>query len=283
MHVIKRDGTKVLFNPDKINRAIEKAMISAYGSIYETETAEEIADLISNQGQDMTVEQIQDLVENYLMKSEYCEAAKSYIIYREQRNKERIRRSKMLQTVMRRTDASAVENSNANVDEKSFSGREKEASADIQKLIALDYTLSPEVANAHKNMLLYQHDNEKTNIGEHNCLFPDMKKLYEEGFVTRNGDIRPSSTYSTGCQQTAVIFQCQSQVQFGGVGSLHIDFDLAPLVTKSFRKHIHHYLTDVEGQSNENADIIMNSWEPIVLDNKILQENHPAAYEFAIK
>ena len=283
MHVIKRDGTKVLFNPDKITRAIEKAMISAYGSIYETETAEEIADLIGRQGKDMTVEQIQDLVEKYLMKSEYDEAAKSYIIYREQRNKERIRRSKMLQSVMRRTNASAVENSNANVDEKSFSGREKEASADIQKLIALDYTLSPEVANAHKNMLLYQHDNEKTNIGEHNCLFPDMTKLYNEGFITRNGDVRPPSTVGSGLQQTAVILQCQSQVQFGGVGCLHIDYDLAPLVAKSFKKHFHHYLTDVEGYSNENADIIMTQWEPIVIDNKVLQENYPQAYDFCIK
>ena len=283
MHVIKRDGTKVLFNPDKIVRAIEKSMISAYGSIYETETAEEIADLIGSRGKDMTVEEIQDLVEKYLMKSEYDEAAKSYIIYREQRNKERIRKSKLLRSVMRRTNAVSVENANANVDEKSFSGREKEASADIQKIIALDYTLSPEVGQAHKDMLLYQHDNEKTNIGEHNCLFPNMKKLYNEGFVTRNGDIRPPSTYSSYCQQTAVILQCQSQVQFGGVGCLHIDYDLAPGIVKSFRKHIHHYLTDVEGHSNENADIIMNSWEPIVLDNKVLKENHPAAYEFAMK
>jgi len=101
---------------------------------------------------------------------------------------------------MRRNEAVAVENANANVDEHSFSGREKEASADIQKIIALDYTLSPEVGNAHKNMLLYQHDNEKTNIGEHNCLFVDFKKLFTDGFVTRNGDIRPPSTFSTACQ-----------------------------------------------------------------------------------
>lgn len=283
MHVIKRDGTKVLFNPDKIVRAIEKAMISAYGSIYETETAEEIADLIGSQGRDMTVEQIQDLVEKYLMRSDYDEAAKSYIIYREQRNKERIKRSKMLKSVMRRTEASAVENSNANVDEKSFSGREKEASADIQKIIALDYTLSPEVANAHKEMLLYQHDNEKTNIGEHNCLFPDMPKLYNEGFVTRNGDIRPPSTYGSYCQQTAVILQCQSQVQFGGVGCLHIDYDLAPGVAKSFKKHFLHYLTDVEDYSEENAKIIASQWEPIAIDNKVLKENYPEAYSFCIK
>jgi ribonucleoside-triphosphate reductase len=101
---------------------------------------------------------------------------------------------------MKRTEATAVENSNANVDEKSFSGREKEASADVQKVIALDYTLSPEVSQAHKNMLLYQHDLEKTNIGQHNCLFVDMKKLFTNGFVTRNGDVRPPSNFSSACQ-----------------------------------------------------------------------------------
>lgn len=283
MHVIKRDGTRVLFDPNKIVRAINKAMVSAYGSVYESDTAEEIADLIGSRGVDMSVEQIQDLVESYLMKSEYPEVAKSYIIYRDQRSKERTRRSKLIKAVMKRTEATAVENSNANVDEKSFSGREKEASADVQKVIALDYTLSPEVSQAHKNMLLYQHDLEKTNIGEHNCLFVDFEKVFNEGFVTRNGDIRPPATLSSACQQTAVIFQCQSQVQFGGVGTVHLDYDLAPFVKKSFRKHMHHYLTDVEGQSDENADIILNQHGPIEIDNLQLRQDMSAAFAFALK
>ena len=283
MHVIKRDGTRVLFDPNKIVRAINKAMVSAYGSVYESDTAEEIADLIGSRGVDMSVEQIQDLVESYLMKSEYPEVAKSYIIYRDQRSKERTRRSKLIRAVMKRTEATAVENSNANVDEKSFSGREKEASADVQKVIALDYTLSPEVSQAHKSMLLYQHDLEKTNIGEHNCLFVDFEKIFNEGFVTRNGDIRPPSTMSSACQQTAVVFQCQSQVQFGGVGTVHLDYDLAPFVKKSFRKHMHHYLTDVEGQSDENADIILGQHGPVEIDNHKLRQEMPAAFSFALK
>jgi len=283
MHVIKRDGTRVLFDPNKIVRAINKAMVSAYGSVYESDTAEEIADLIGSRGVDMTVEQIQDLVEGYLMKSEYPEVAKSYIIYRDQRSKERTRRSKLIKAVMKRIDATAVENANANVDEKSFSGREKEASADIQKIIALDYTLSPEVASAHKDMLLYQHDMEKTNIGEHNCLFVDFGKVFKDGFVTRNGDIRPPASYSTACQQYAVVYQCQSQVQFGGVGTVHADYDLAPFVAKSFRKHMHNYLTDVEGQTDENADIILGQHGPIVMDNHKLREEMPAAFTYALK
>lgn len=282
MHVIKRDGTRVLFDPNKIVRAINKAMVSAYGSVYESDTAEEIADLIGSRGVDMSVEQIQDLVESYLMKSEYPEVAKSYIIYRDQRNKERMRQSKLLKAVMRRTEATAVENSNANVDEKSFSGREKEASADIQKIIALDYTLSPEVSQAHKNMLLYQHDMEKTNIGEHNCLFVDFKKVFEDGFVTRNGDVRSPGSFSSACQQTAVVFQCQSQVQFGGVGTVHIDYDLAPYVKKSFRKKIAQYYTDVEGLTEEDAEIVIKAkFEPCEIDNEEIKDT--PAYKFAMK
>ena len=56
MYVIKRDGTRVLFNPDKIVSAINKAMISAHGAVYETDTAEEIADLIGSRGKDLSVE-----------------------------------------------------------------------------------------------------------------------------------------------------------------------------------------------------------------------------------
>ena len=283
MYVFKRDGTRVLFDPNKIVRAINKAMISVDGALYESDTAEEIANLIASRNRDMTVEQIQDLVEQYLMKSERPDVAKAYILYREQRSKARIRNSKLLTAVMKRTEATAVENSNANVDEKSFSGREKEASADVQKVIALDYTLSPDISTAHKEMLLYQHDLEKTNIGEHNCLFVDFEELFTKGFVTRNGDIRPPSTFSTACQQVAVIFQCQSQVQFGGVGTVHLDFDLKPFVKKSFRKHIHHYLTDVEGMSEESADVVMQAHEPIVIDNDVLKEDMEVAYNYAMR
>lgn len=282
MHVIKRDGTRVLFNPEKIVKAINKAMISAYGSVYESDTAEEIADLIGSRGVDMSVEQIQDLVEGYLMKSEYPEVAKAYILYRDQRSKERMRQSKLLKAVMRRTEATAVENANANVDEKSFSGREKEASADIQKLIALDYTLSPEISSAHKDMLLYQHDMEKTNIGEHNCLFVDFKKIFNDGFVTRNGDVRPPSKYDTACQQYAVIFQCQSQVQFGGVGTVHADYDLAPFVAKSFYKHMRNYFTDVEGLTKEDAEAVLKlKYSPVIIDNDKIKDT--PAYKFAMR
>ena len=238
MQVTKRDGRKVPFDLNKIEIAITRAF---YQGNYTEDSgihpvAADIALKIQALDKDMTVEGIQDLVEKELMKVE-PEVAKAYILYRDQRTKAREKKSKVIEAMRRRLDAVAVQNSNANVDERSFSGREKEASADIQKIYALEDILSKEVSDAHRNMWIYQHDLEKAPIGEHNCLNIDFEKLFKEGFSTRNGDIRPPSSFSTACQQMAVIFQCQSQVQFGGVGTVHIDYDLAPFVKMSFYKH----------------------------------------------
>ena len=238
MLVTKRDGRQVVFDPHKIEVAITKAYWEEeYFPTHPIHPhAHAIAEKIQNMDKNLTVEGIQDIVERELMLVD-PDTAKKYILYRNKRSKAREQRGKIFEAIRRRLDAVAVQNSNANVDERSFSGREKEASSDIQKIYALENVLSEEVSNAHRNMIIYQHDLEKTPIGEHNCLNIDFKKLFEEGFETRNGDIRPPSSFSTACQQVAVIFQCQSQVQFGGVGTVHLDYDLAPFVKRSFYKH----------------------------------------------
>ena len=286
MLVTKRDGRQVPFDPSKIEIAITKAYWEEeYFPTHPLHpNATEIAKKIEALNKNMTVEGIQDLVEKELMAVDPA-TAKKYILYRNKRSHAREQRSRAFDALRRRLDAVAVQNANANVDERSFSGREKEASADLQKIYALDNVLSEEVSAAHRNMWIYQHDLEKTPIGEHNCLNIDFEKLFNEGFQTRNGDIRPPSSFSTACQQTAVIFQCQSQVQFGGVGTVHLDYDLAPFVKKSFRKHMKNYLTDVEDYSKENAEALLAQNEPIEIDNEKLRnsKNLGPAYKFAIK
>lgn len=160
-----------------------------------------------------SVEEIQDIVEAKLMESDRKDVAKAYILYRNERTKVRERNGRLVQKVLDRATSSVDNRSNANVDEKSFSGREKEASADIGKMIALEYGgLSDEVAKAHKEMLIYQHDLEKAVYGVHNCALVNFQELFTYGFHTRNGDVRPPSSFSTACQLMAVAFQCQSQV-----------------------------------------------------------------------
>lgn len=297
--VQKRDNTLQPFDHFKIVDAVLAAFKEVTGetSDYALEKAGNIADYIldycekeyDNNQKILNIEDIQLLVENGLMSLKDKRIARAYILYREERSKEREKKSKIVKAVERRNRASNVENSNANVDEKSFSGREKEASSDIQKIVALDYVLSKEISDAHKNMLLYQHDLEKTNIGQTNCLNVNLEKLFTEGFSTRNGDIRPPSSFSTACQLVAVIFQCQSQVMFGGVGCVHLDKDLAPYVKKSFIKHFKQYFEDVLDYTKEETDVIiekiLKKYKTIELDNLKLKESneYKQAFSFAEK
>ena len=215
MKIIKRDGRIVNFDANKIRNAVLKAFQEIDGEISSQakRISREISQYIESLNTKLSVEEIQDYVENKLMQSHRKDVAKAYIIYRNDRSREREKKSKIIQQVQSRINSSNIENSNANVDEASFSGREKEASSDIGKLIALEYGgLSSDIAQAHKDMLIYQHDLEKAVYGIHNCLNLDFGEIFQYGFKTRNGDVRPPTSFSTACQLVAVAFQCQSQV-----------------------------------------------------------------------
>ena len=234
--VIKRDGRVVPFDQQKVVIAVESAMSRTNAGI-DHALSTFIAQKVDASGEQMHVEQIQDLVENLLMNSDRKEVAKEYILYRAERTRIREHSSSTMQDAFKKISGTNIENSNANVDEASFGGRKNEASSVIQKQIALDWNMSPDVAAAHRNGLIYQHDLDSYNVGMHNCLFADIAKLFHDGFSTRNGDVRPPTSFSTACQLLAVIFQLQSQDQFGGVASAHVDRDLAPFVAMSFKKH----------------------------------------------
>lgn len=284
--VIKRDGRENPFNSEKIYVAVMKAFNEREkkdgNAIPEKEDiAKQIAKEISELSKDkMTVEDIQDIVETKLMKSSRPEVAKDYILYRDKRTVVRDRKNKLVQKVMIRAKSQINEHSNANVDEESFSGREKEASADIGKTIALEYEgLSKEVAEAHKIMLIYQHDLEKAIYGVHNCLNLYFQYIFKHGFKTRNGDVRPPKSFSTACQLVAVAFQCQSQVQFGGVGTIHLDYDLAPFVRMSFSKHFKEGLKWVEHESEEYINHVPDS---IGIEDEEAKY-HTEAYKYAME
>lgn len=284
--VIKRDGRENPFNSEKIYVAVMKAFNEREKkdgkAIPEKEDiAKQIAKEISELPKDkMTVEEIQDIVETKLMKSSRPEVAKDYILYRDKRTVVRDRKNKLVQKVMIRAKSQINEHSNANVDEESFSGREKEASADIGKTIALDYEgLSREVAEAHKIMLIYQHDLEKAIYGVHNCLNLYFQYIFKHGFKTRNGDVRPPKSFSTACQLVAVAFQCQSQVQFGGVGTIHLDYDLAPFVRMSFSKHFKEGLKWVEHESEE----YINHVPDLIGIEDEEAKYHTEAYKYAME
>lgn len=211
--VVKRDGRIVDFDPSKIVDAVLAAMKET--GLVDIKLANQIAeeiDLIPNR---LSVETIQDMVEEKLMASDRKDVAKRYILYRAERTKQRNLRNEIMKKVLEKTLGETTENANANVDERSFGGRKNEAATIIQKSIALDQNMSKDVADGHKSGLIYHHDLDHYNIGAHNCLMLDFKHLFTHGFKTRNCDVRPPSSFSTACQLVAVAFQLQSQCQYG--------------------------------------------------------------------
>lgn len=235
----KRDGSIVDFNKDKITNAIMKAMKSV-DMVDEKEAsavATQVVKEVNKSNKSIAgVEDIQDIVEEKLMKK-LPKVAKEYITYRNQRTVIRNRKSSTMINIKKILSCSNVQNSNANIDEYSFGGRKNESANIIQKEIALNDLIDPEISNAYNEGRLYIHDLSEYTIGEHNCLFADIPRLLANGFEARNGDVRPASCFSTACQLLAVIFQIQSQCQFGGVADNAIDRHLAPYVRKSFIKH----------------------------------------------
>lgn len=235
----KRDGSIVDFNKDKITNAILKAMKSV-DMVDEKEASNVTTQVVKEANKANKsipgVEDIQDIVEEKLMKK-LPKVAKEYITYRNQRNIIRNRKSSTMINIKKILSCSNVQNSNANIDEYSFGGRKNESANIIQKEIALNDLIDPEITEAYNEGRLYIHDLSEYTIGEHNCLFADIPRLLGNGFEARNGDVRPASCFSTACQLLAVIFQIQSQCQFGGVADNAIDRHLAPYVRKSFIKH----------------------------------------------
>lgn len=241
MKVLKRNGNLVEFDKDKIITAINAAFIDVDGELYETDTAKDIADdiydIFSTKPVQLTVEEIQDLIEDYLMRSERRDVARAYIRYRYKREVAREKKDDFMNAISEKLEASNVQNQNANVDEYSFGGRTGEAASVLTKQYALDNIISPMARANHLNNRIYIHDLDAYAVGSHNCLSIPFDDLLAKGFNTRQTDVRPAGSINTAFQLVAVIFQLQSLQQFGGVSATHIDWTMVPYVRKSFYKH----------------------------------------------
>lgn len=275
--VIKRDGRKELFNKEKIVRAVELSFEDVEKEISEKahQKALEIANYISAFEEDMSVEQIQDIVEEKLMASNRKDIAKNFITYRYERTKVRERNSQFMKDISEKLEASNVQNQNANVDEYSFGGRMGEAKNSLMKKFALDYILSDMSRENHLNNEIYIHDLDSYAVGMHNCLTIPFDKLLKEGFNTRQTDVRPARSINTAFQLVAVLFQLQSLQQFGGVSASHLDWTMVPYVRISFRKHFNEGMEFIE-----ESDLRQESDELSIEDE--FYKQFPKVYKYAM-
>lgn len=251
MTVIKRNGIEVTFDKQKIICAIEKAMKSVDGGEVDLALATKIAQEIENIDKTLKVEEIQDLVEKKLMASKYKDAAKNYMNYRYLRTMARSQYKELMDSIAEKLSAKNVQNQNANVDEASFGGRMGEANDVVTRKYALEYIVSPKTKANHENNEIYIHDLNAYAVGSHNCLSIPFDHLLENGFNTRQTDVRPAQSINTAFQLVAVIFQLQSLQQFGGVSATHLDWTMVPYVRKSFWKHYVDGLKYIDGKDTQ--------------------------------
>ena len=287
MQVMKRNGTLVEFDKVRIENAINAAFLEVDGKLYETDTAYDIASDIEKKVKkahtDVSVEIIQDWIEDYLMRSERRDVARAYIRYRYKKEVARNHSDEFMKAVGEKLQAKKIANQNANVDEASFGGRVGEAAAIMTKQYALDYLVSKLARENHLGNMIYLHDLDSYCVGSHNCLSIPFDDLLAKGFNTRQTDVRPAGSINTAFQLVAVIFQLQSLQQFGGVSATHLDWTMVPYVRKSFAKHYKKglkYFQDYE--IDYSIEFMLNNAKEYSIHDSEWEAYNEKAYRYAL-
>lgn len=278
--IIKRDGTEVPFDKNKIATAINKAFEQVgYSDLpFALYLADEVTNRVSNEDT-VNVETIQDSVEDVLIEFGRTNSAKKYMEHRYIHKMARSQYDEFMKAVEKKISADDVQNQNANVDEHSFGGRIGEASRLLTKSYALDYCMSEMSKNNHLNNEIYIHDLDSYAVGMHNCLSIPLDDLLKNGFNTRQTDVRPAQSINTAFQLIAVIFQVQSLQQFGGVSATHLDWTLVPYVRKSFAKHYFDGMKYIE--KLDNFVKIVGNISDISITDRVVYA-YDGAYEYAM-
>lgn len=165
---------------------------------------------------------------------------------------------------------------NANLNGESYSGKMNRFGSEFSKLYARNIILPERLVKAIDEGYVYVHDLDHYAVGTHNCLFIPFDKLLANGFeVSDKGSVRSPNSIMTAMAQAAIIFQCQQNSQYGGCGASKFDWDLAPYVTKSFKKHFK------KGKKYFNEFYSEVEDDQLYLDNKELSKVFPKSYTYA--
>lgn len=246
MKVIKRDGRKKEFDESKIFKAIKAANSSKEYPIEKENkiTDDQIMEVVKwvvkkmpKAVEEISVEEIQDLVEDGLVHKNYTSVVRSFIKYRENRRKERFIKDETVRAMEAKYSGEAWDKQNANIDGLSFGGKSGEAHAVYDKEFALNYMITPKFAKNHRDFLVYIHDSDAYKKAMHNCLSFPADDYRDNGMTVKiPKDIRKAGRVSTEGQLQLMELQSQSMAQFGGVSLTHFDSTYAPLVNKDYYK-----------------------------------------------
>ncbi|MDR1881269.1 MAG: anaerobic ribonucleoside triphosphate reductase [Prevotella sp.] len=274
--VVKRDGRIVGFNEEKIRTAIRKAML-------QTETGEnsflirQITDRISFYGKEqMTVEEIQDMVELELMNSPRKEVAKKYIAYRDQRSIARKAKTRDMFLEIIETKSNDITRENANMNADTPAGMMMKFASETTKPFVDDYLLTPEVKEAVRQNYLHIHDKDYYPTKSLTCVQHPLDKILQHGFNAGHGESRPAKRIETASMLGCISLETAQNEMHGGQSIPAFDFYLAPFVRRTFIEELK-YIGQINGANHENLyniplnDYLYAELESLQGDERIVQ------------
>ena len=237
-YVLKRDGRRVDFNNQKIVAAILKAMdVTENGE--DIVLAAQIAHAISQlDREEMTVEEIQDVVENQLMNSPRQEVAKEYIRYRNKRNIARKAKSNEIFETIIQAQANDITRENANMNADTPAGMMMKFASEATKSYVDECLLSDTVREAVFNNYLHVHDKDYYPTKSLTCIQHPLDRILEGGLRAGHGESRPAKRIETASVLACISMETAQNEMHGGQAIPAFDFYLAPFVRKTLAEEI---------------------------------------------
>ena len=254
--IIKRDGSIVNFDKEKIINAINKAFLEVDGELYETETSETIAKEIEEKIKDnSTVEEIQDMVEEALMDSERKDVAKAYIRYRYK--KEILRQTnKTYEDIMHLVELSNEElkEENSNKNATVASTQRDYMAGEVSKDLSHRLLLPKEIIRAHDTGEIHFHDMDYFAQHIMNCCLVNLEDMLQNGTVINKTMIEKPHSFATACNIATQIIAVVASGQYGGqsISLAH----LAPFVDISRKKIRLDIINELEKIDYEDENLI---------------------------
>ena len=264
MQVIKRDGSAVPFRARKIENAIRKA------GWVDGATVKTISRTITERAQEvgkLSVEEIQDLVEDLLMQSEYKAVAKEYIRYRKVRemirNSEQVNES-ILKLIDDKNEYLATENSNKN--HRLGSTQRDYIAGEVSKDISLRLLMPKEAVEAHKKGIIHLHDMDYFIQHMFNCCLINLEDILQNGTVINGTMIEKPHSFSTACNIATQVSAIIASNQYGGqtISLAH----LAPFVDVSRESLRHKVYKELRNAGQSTLDEVVES----IVESRVKEE-----------
>lgn len=221
MNIIKRSGKEEIFDLSKIHSAISKAADATPEESLNEQEISKIADDVEHQcnafNRAVDVEEIQNLVEEELMRYGFYKIARNYITYRYRHNENRKMSTidqRIYSLINRENEEVKQENSNKNP--VILSVQRDYMAGEWSKYFVNRYILPEDIAQAHKDGIIHYHDQDFGSQKYTNCCLINLEDMLQNGTVISGTRIDPPKSFLTACTVTSQIVAMVASAQYGG-------------------------------------------------------------------